>query len=375
MSVALRGNLKDFGIAEVFQLIGQQRKTGVLELSDRRDRVQLVFDEGKVVSAAPAGTHPHEALGEMLVRCGRLTRERLEQVRRECAPAAQTLPQLVMSRGLVDEESLTKIDDLLTRETIFRVLRWQDGSFDFSAQERVEHGRSRDSLLGAEQILMDGLRMLDEWQSFADQVPSDDLIFQRTGRFDDYREAQGDLPRSQLEAADRVFRLVDGRLPVRRVIDLSLLGTFDATRVLADLRRVGVIEPLDSEGMRLLQRQRQRRRIALPRDSARGWVAALLPLVMLLGLVLASWRPAPTATAFDGFEIERPGLAFMRDAHRVRGAQHALDAFRYLEGRWPEDLAEVEARGLLPPSLASQEAYPYYYSVGDGGALLLAAER
>ena len=28
VAVALRGNLKDFGIADVFQLIGQQRKTG-----------------------------------------------------------------------------------------------------------------------------------------------------------------------------------------------------------------------------------------------------------------------------------------------------------------------------------------------------------
>ena len=32
MAVALRGNLSDFGIGEVFQLIGQQRKTGVLEV-------------------------------------------------------------------------------------------------------------------------------------------------------------------------------------------------------------------------------------------------------------------------------------------------------------------------------------------------------
>jgi len=34
VSVALHGNLRDFGIGEVFQLIGQQQKTGVLEVSD-----------------------------------------------------------------------------------------------------------------------------------------------------------------------------------------------------------------------------------------------------------------------------------------------------------------------------------------------------
>jgi hypothetical protein len=30
VSVGLSGNLQDFGLADVFQLIGQQRKTGVL---------------------------------------------------------------------------------------------------------------------------------------------------------------------------------------------------------------------------------------------------------------------------------------------------------------------------------------------------------
>jgi hypothetical protein len=39
VSVALRGNLRDFGISEVFQLIGQQRKTGVLEIAGPDERV------------------------------------------------------------------------------------------------------------------------------------------------------------------------------------------------------------------------------------------------------------------------------------------------------------------------------------------------
>ncbi|MFP6607070.1 MAG: DUF4388 domain-containing protein, partial [Myxococcota bacterium] len=46
MSVALRGNLQDFGIAEIFQLIGQQRKTGILDVSHGGDTLRLAFDTG-----------------------------------------------------------------------------------------------------------------------------------------------------------------------------------------------------------------------------------------------------------------------------------------------------------------------------------------
>ncbi|HKK52381.1 MAG TPA: DUF4388 domain-containing protein, partial [Myxococcota bacterium] len=42
-SVALHGNLRDFGIAEVFQLIGQQRKTGTLEVVGEEGAIFLAF--------------------------------------------------------------------------------------------------------------------------------------------------------------------------------------------------------------------------------------------------------------------------------------------------------------------------------------------
>ena len=44
MAVALRGNLQDFGIADVFQLIGQQRKTGLLDISNEGRTLRLAFD-------------------------------------------------------------------------------------------------------------------------------------------------------------------------------------------------------------------------------------------------------------------------------------------------------------------------------------------
>ena len=43
MTVALHGNLRDFGIGEVFQLIGQQQKTGFLEVAEGGLRLRIAF--------------------------------------------------------------------------------------------------------------------------------------------------------------------------------------------------------------------------------------------------------------------------------------------------------------------------------------------
>jgi uncharacterized protein DUF4388 len=367
LSVALRGNLEDFGIADVFQLIGQQRKTGILELSGEGGRVELRFDRGRVVSAAPVRELAHEALGEMLVRCEALAPERLDALRRESAAAAQSIPVLAVERGWVDARTLQEIDDLLTRETFFAILRWREGAFDFRAQS-VAHDRPFEALHGAEQILMDGLRMLDEWQSFAPQVPSEDLVFAPTGALADWEAlaAEGAVAARTLE---RIFELVDRSSSVRQVIDRSRIGTFDAVRALAELQRAGLVV--------VAERSPRRVRVA-PRGGAslraplRGLVATAVPLLLLLvAAVAALGRRAPEA-ALPGFPIPRDAWAAAKSAHATRGLRHAVDALHFRSGEWPRSLDGVPGAGS---AMAGTGGAPYYYSRRDDGAVLLAPER
>jgi hypothetical protein len=372
VSVALRGNLKDFGIAEVFQLIGQQGKTGVLEVTSADTRVQLRFDGGRVVSATPVGVHDHAALGEMLVRCGLVTREQLEGVEPERASTGTPLPRLLFQAGIASVPEIEEIEDLLTRETIFQLLRWQGGSFHYSAQE-VAHDREPGALLGAEQILMDGLRMVDEYRAFRSVVPSEDTVFQRSGPFERWRDgALGESSR-RIAACERVYLLVDGRLPVRRVIDLSRLGSFEATRILADLARAGAIAPLPPEQ---LERTRRRRRVVAPpvspveRGLAHGLPFALAGL--LLGAALWTSRPDPQAAALAW----RAPLAEARASFALRRVRNALDAHRYAEGAPPARLEQLAREGFLGrDALTPADGGSYYYAADARGAVLLAPER
>ncbi len=55
MSMALHGNLRDFGIGEVFQLIGQQQKTGFLSVEGKDRELRIAFEQGSVVWAEHTG--------------------------------------------------------------------------------------------------------------------------------------------------------------------------------------------------------------------------------------------------------------------------------------------------------------------------------
>ena len=49
--MALQGTIKDFGLAEILQLIGIQRKSGILTLHNDQEKVTIKFLNGFVVGA------------------------------------------------------------------------------------------------------------------------------------------------------------------------------------------------------------------------------------------------------------------------------------------------------------------------------------
>ena len=53
--MALQGDLRDFSITEIVQLIGQQFKTGVLNVQHGRKKVEIYFVDGTIEARAVGG--------------------------------------------------------------------------------------------------------------------------------------------------------------------------------------------------------------------------------------------------------------------------------------------------------------------------------
>ncbi len=366
MTIALHGNLRDFGMGEVFQLIGQQRKTGVLEVRGEKGEVTLRFDTGGVVSASPSGASADDALIEMTVRCGLVPRDRLAAA---ASGADASLPGVrrLVEAGLLGEESLREVEDLLTRETIFELLRWSDGSFRFVAQP-IPHDRPVESLLGAEQVLMDGLRMVDEWQAFGGEVPAETVVFRRRGSIEEYRHSPACRATSSPLDAERVFLLVDGRATVRRVIDLSRLGTFGAMRILVQLARSGWIE-----AVRAASAVEPSSVEPEPNPALRRWAALLAPFALLAGI--AAIGLVRSASDGDPFDLGGDAVAEARTRFATARARALVLAYRTAEGQWPDGL-ETVARWLGEGSVAltPAERAAYYVVTRDDGLIVLAPD-
>ena len=177
--MALAGSIKDFGLPDIFQLIGLQRKTGTLTLKDKdkAETVTVTFEEGQVVNADTSAKRLEGRLGSLLVKQGHISKERMDEALQKQKATLQKLGHVLVSDGYLKGEVLKKALTVQVSTTVFKLFRWKVGDYNFEAQDKVVWDRSHFDPMSADFILMEGIRMLDEWPIIEKKITSFNLIF------------------------------------------------------------------------------------------------------------------------------------------------------------------------------------------------------
>jgi hypothetical protein len=353
--VSLAGSLTDFGVAEIFQLIGQQRKTGVLEVSQEDRAIGVYFHEGSVLRARPVDPRPDASLAAFLLRVGAIAETDLADLRREQEETLDSLAHLLESEGLLEKAELETVAQLLTQDTLFELFFWETGRFAFRS-EAVERSAG-DQSLSAENVLLDALRMRDEWVVLRPQLPEFSCVLAPSTDMTGFAQRRAELEHASGltgEVLERLFRLVDRRSTVRRIIDLSRLGTFQGARGLTAMLQGGVLQ---------LERPRLTRVPTVRRPSASASLG--LGAVVGVGLASLSLHAVGPELRPSYFPVPATALVAARDAAQQERIAALLEAYRWAKGGYPDTLDQLRTAhwAVLAPELLAGYSYQ---RVGDG---------
>ena len=175
--MALEGTIKDFGLPDIFQLIGLQRKTGNLTLSNDKESVTVTFENGMVVMADSSARRLEDRLGNVLVKQGKVTRERLDDALGVQKQTLQRLGHILASGSAITTKDLRDALQVQISQIVFRVFRWRDGRYHFAPADAVDYDRENFVPMSTDFILMEGIRMVDEWPIIEKKIPSFDMVF------------------------------------------------------------------------------------------------------------------------------------------------------------------------------------------------------
>ena len=184
---ALEGSLESTPLPDILKKLALQRREGLLTLSWKEKRVFAQCKDGEVVRAWEG--EEEVLLGELLVRAGKMTPERLENGLRIQKNINQPLTRTMVEMGYVTPEEIKRLTRILSEEMLYPVFNWPTGRFNFVPKE-VAFDPELIEPLATDLIIREGNRQADAWPGLLEKIPSLQIVFERTGN--GIAEAEGE---------------------------------------------------------------------------------------------------------------------------------------------------------------------------------------
>ena len=237
----LKGELDLIGIDTLFQALSDRGVEGFLEVRRGSDRIVLaVAPRGiRVVS----GFRPTKPLGEILVRAGKITRERLEEL---LAERTRPLGELVVQRGILPRSVIDSALRKQVAEEIHELFSWTGAEFEFQSApagtSHPEEGPRSAIVLGGNimSLMLEAARLTDELQQIRALLPDDQLIPVMTELPCELEDSGLDRP-----VVEEIVPLVDGERSVEQILEASLHPKFTVLRTLYGLAMALVLKIRD----------------------------------------------------------------------------------------------------------------------------------
>ena len=230
--MALRGNLHDFSVTQLLNLINLARKTGTLILDGPSDQAFVAFRNGKL--AYPRIGVEDGGLATVLKQANKLNSNQFQALNARTASISdKELGLLLINAGYVSQEDI--LLDLQTHfaAVIRKLFTWVEGLFQF--EPGIPPPEDRINVrMDLENLIIEGSRHLQEMEELQDEIPSLDLALKFTER-----------PMTNLNLSVqewRVVRFVDPRNSMKRIAAAAKLNEMEMRRIVYGLLQAGLVQ-------------------------------------------------------------------------------------------------------------------------------------
>ena len=237
--MALRGNLRDFTITQLLNLINLAGKTGTLVVDGPADQAHVAFQNGKLAFARIG--QEDSRLATVLHRANKLNVNQYRAlVERAGQMTDKELGLLLINAGYVTQEDILINLQEYFAEIIRRLYTWVEGSFRFEAEMLPPEDRIN-VRLDLENLIIEGSRQLREWEQLQDEIPSLDMALKFTDR---------PLKNVNLSVEEwRVVSYINPKNTMRQIASANKMNDLEVRRIVYGLLQAGLVEIIRPEGL------------------------------------------------------------------------------------------------------------------------------
>ncbi|GCF07461.1 DUF4388 domain-containing protein [Dictyobacter arantiisoli] len=175
-NTVLSGNLRDFGLIEILQMVELGGMTGAIHLKQNTGRMGILyFNEGLLANATELDPGAL-ALGDVLQQLGMTTYQHIEEAYAQQLqdPLGKRIGERLVMMNVITEQQLHEALRIKTLWTAREISLWNDGHYEFiassSVQKLLPYGEA--SLdIEVVRATMEMVRYSDEWQELSHILP------------------------------------------------------------------------------------------------------------------------------------------------------------------------------------------------------------
>ena len=239
--MALRGNLRDFTVTQLLNLINLAHKTGTLVIEGPNEVARIAFRDGKL-AFAQVGQEDNR-LATVLHRANRLSTGQLRAIQTRATHLSdKELGLLMINAGYMTQDDILNALQSHFTEAVRRLFTWVEGSFRFENDLMPPQDRIT-VRLDLENLIIEGARQLREWEQLQDEIPSLDMAL----RFIERNETN--IQKMNLSVEEwRVVSYINPRNTIQQIASAAKMSDLEIRRIVYGLIQAGLVEVMRPEG-------------------------------------------------------------------------------------------------------------------------------
>ena len=227
--MSIQGDIQTFSLSAIGKMIHDEKKTGILSVSNADSVTRIYFNQGGIVFIS--GDLAEELSLGALLKADKLVQEtEIQKALKIAANSNKRLGVVLIEQGCVTKEDLVKVLNLQFKEAISKALTWKEGTFVYTD--------GLDGYVEDIRLDMDPIRLVAEaerWKEYRILIPNDQVVFQ----IKDVELRPNSL---STEGVYDVMLLADGKRTVAQIIQETGKTRIAVYRALTSLFVQGIIE-------------------------------------------------------------------------------------------------------------------------------------
>ncbi len=230
--MALRGNLRDFTITQLLNLVNLARKTGTLIVDGPSEQAHVSFRDGKLAYARIG--REDGGLASVLHQANKLNANQYRAITQRAGTMSdKELGLLLINAGYVSQDDIVLDLQAHFTNVVRRLFTWVEGLFRFESSMLPPDDRINVKL-DLENLIIEGSRHLREWEELQDEIPSLDLSLKFTDR---------PITNLNLSVDEwKVVKYIDPKNTMRQIASAVKLNEMEMRRIVYALLQAGLVQ-------------------------------------------------------------------------------------------------------------------------------------